>query len=94
MQKVIYGKTYSVIVPKRPKDGCPDNSYGCSGYDCNMKQSCFCEEHCSWETCRLVDYPEECIEDLESIWRWDTEKLFWVAQVHGMAYKCYFIVDT
>ena len=74
----------SELIPKRPTEGCPVNTNGCSGNDCNMPQSCFCEEHCSWETCRLADSPEKCLKGLNSFWSWDTKKLFWVAQIDGM----------
>ena len=57
-----------------------------------MPQSCFCEEHCSWEICRLVDAPEKCLNDVESFWSWDENKYLWVAQKGGMMQEFYFLM--
>ena len=81
------GTSDSGLIPERPQEGCPANTYGCSGNDCNRPKSCFCEEHCSWARCRLVDSPEKCLEYTESIWNWDAKKIFWVAQMGGIIYK-------
>ena len=85
----VNGTSYSLDIPRRPLGGCSANTYGCSGNDCNRPQSCFCEEHCSWETCRLVDSPGRCLKHVESTWIWDAKKHFWVAQLGGMIYKLY-----
>ena len=79
--EVVNGTSNSELIPVLPQGGCPANTYGCSGNDCNRPQSCFCEEHCSWETCRLADSPENCLNDVKSVWSWDVKKHFWVAQV-------------
>lgn len=78
------GTSYSWLIPRLPVGGCPNNTYGCSGNDCNRPNSCFCEDHCSWETCRLVASPEECLKHVDSMWSWDAKKHFWVAQIGGM----------
>ena len=63
---------------------CPANTYGCTDNNCNGIQTCFCEEHCSWETCRLVEGPKKCVKGVKSEWIWDLNRLIWVAQRRGM----------
>ena len=75
--------TSSYLIPKQPEKGCPENTFGCSGGDCNIPTTCFCEQHCSWEVCRIVDYPEDCLDIVKSVWKWDSKKHSWVAQVEG-----------
>ena len=70
-------------VPNLSEQSCPSNTYGCLGNNCNGLQTCFCEEHCSWEFCRLVQAPKECLEETKSDWTWDAKKLSWVAQRRG-----------
>ena len=85
--KAVNGTSPSFRIPEKPPlpIECPSNTYGCSGDSCNRPQSCFCEEHCSWEICRLVEYPEMCLKDVNSFWNWDATKLGWVAQIEGMS---------
>ena len=93
IKKGIHGPVSSVLIPKRPKEGCPENTYGCVGNDCNALQSqtCFCEEHCSWAICRLDDpkssdlsNEEHCLREVKGRWVWDPQQLYWVAQILGM----------
>ena len=76
---------YSPFVPSPPTNGCPSNTYGCTGSNCSSPHTCFCEEHCSWEMCRLTQCPEECVRDVKSTWAWNSDKHFWVAQLEGKA---------
>lgn len=56
---------------------CPEGtSYGTGRYD-----TCICEDHCSWDICRLHEAPEECLIGVDSRWVWDYQKEIWVAQV-------------
>lgn len=84
IKAAVNGTSYLAIIPKRPKSGCPTNTYGCSGDDCNNVENCFCEEHCSWKKCRLVNAPKNCLRDVKSNWSWDKKKRFWVAQIKGI----------
>ena len=77
------GTTLSYLLPEKPNNGCPSNTVGCSGSDCNHPDSCFCEQHCSWEMCKLHEYPNDCLVDVKSVWKWDSKKHSWVAQVQG-----------
>lgn len=65
----------------------------------------FCEEHCSLGKCQLIDFPEKCLKDAvernilqmrysKSVWKWDSEKLFWVAQLAGMNKNFQFDIHT
>ena len=83
----INGTTYTFLIPKRPNYGCPKNSYGCIGNDCNSPGICFCEEHCSWKKCRLFDIPLDCLREVNSVWNWDLKQKFWVAQLGGIMTK-------
>ena len=80
-RKASNGTTYQGYIPKRPKYGCPKNDYGCTGNDCSHPEKCFCEEHCSWDKCRLFKYPTNCLKNVRSGWIWDSVQNFWVAQV-------------
>ena len=71
------------IIPKRPASGCPSGTF-------DSLKTCFCEDHCSWETCRLINPPQDCLSriDGEAIWNWDGVEHAWVAQ-GMMLTKCY-----
>ena len=42
--------------------------------------SCTCEPHCSWHKCRLLEAPEKCLAGTRSVWLWDRQGNYWVAQ--------------
>ena len=44
---------------------------------------CYCEPHCRWDKCRLQEAPVECLIGTNSIWLWDSQEKYWVAQVQG-----------
>ena len=68
------------LIPKPPEHNCPPGTF--RGID-----TCYCEDHCSWKTCRLVNPPRNCLENIaaEAVWAWDANKNTWVAQ--GMIFK-------
>ena len=93
---VFKGMTLPYLIPERPKGGCPSRTYGCMDGDCTaqQKQNCFCEEHCSWQICRLDRGPDQCLEEVKSSWTWDSNKLYWVAQFGGISSDCVFKVSN
>ena len=82
-EQAMNGTSYSNLIPKRHHGECPSNTYGNSGDDYTSPQNCYCEEHCTWEACRLLDSPEDCVRDVGSFWSWDSKKRFWIAQIGG-----------
>ena len=42
---------------------------------------CSCNEHCSWDICRLFEPPDDCIPGANSEWKWDNLKNAYVAQI-------------
>ena len=73
-----------------PPDGCPEGTY-------EGKSTCFCEDHCSWNLCRLDQPNQNCLRKLSKTlqnnvtWKWNLNEKYWVAQ--GIPYKIY-IVDA
>ena len=67
------------MIPKPSKTGwmekCPPGTF-------NGRHTCFCEDHCSWETCRLINPPSNCISSIghATVWARDEMKDAWVAQ--------------
>ena len=63
-------------IPTPPKDGCPMHT------DKKTRVgTCSCEEHCSWDLCRLKEPPDDCLFEARSEWTWDYKKNAWVAQL-------------
>ena len=62
-------------------NGCPENMLGCRNGRC--QNTCYCEDHCSWDKCVLVEKPDDCLDEATSQWIWDGNKNFWVAQLTG-----------
>ena len=60
---------------------CPENTVGCYGFGC--PNTCFCEEHCSWEKCRLEEPPKGCIESLGGVWVKNSVENYWTAKFIG-----------
>ena len=44
-------------------------------------RTCYCEQHCSWDECYLVDPPETCLKGSGRVWVWSSVKTCWVAQM-------------
>ena len=63
------------LIPKRPEDGCPPGTF-------DSPNTCYCEDHCSWESCWLLDPPQNCLSNVanESVWAWNTKTDVWVVQ--------------
>ena len=60
--------------PSGSRPRCPDGTF-------DGQNTCFCEDHCSWETCRLQKPPHSCLSGTrEAVWAWDAERYAWVAQ--------------
>lgn len=64
------------LMPHASSKHCPKNSHYKKSHD-----TCSCEDHCGWDICRLVNPPDECVEEVFSEWKWDIVKNGWVAQV-------------
>ena len=62
------------LVPIRPKDGCPMDTF-------DGRSTCFCEDRCSWEVCRLDPPPITC--PMVDWWSWNSKKMHYVAQRYG-----------
>ena len=78
--------SYSDLIPRIPLLGCPRGARHrkAAGF-----LTCNCEDHCSWEACRLTNPPHNCISSMkkDTVWAWDSIKKFWVAQ--GKQYTKY-----
>ena len=63
------------MIPKPPVTGCPPGTF-------NGMHTCFCDDHCSWETCRLINPPFNCLSSISHamVWARDEMKDAWVAQ--------------
>ena len=77
--------------PLNPSDyDCPDGSspfimgetvVGTTWQQVKDTTTCYCEDHCTWYTCRLENPPLDCLVGTNSEWKWDQQKLYWVAQL-------------
>ena len=70
-----YGLDVSLI-PQFSKDGCSSNKIYRERFG-----TCSCDTHCSWDLCRSLIPPSDCLLGTDSIWRWDNVKNAWVAQL-------------
>ena len=59
------------LIPTRPSKGCPKCTF-------EGKSTCFCEDHCSWNICRMNTPPKDCPK--VGSWIWDFSGMYWVAQ--------------
>ena len=66
----------------RPLDGCPIGTDECNGDGC--PNTCFCEDHCSWEKCYLNDPPKDCLENMGGAWAENPSGGFWTATSKGL----------
>ena len=67
--------THSFQTKPRPASGCPEGTI-------DGLSSCFCEDHCSWEVCRLDEAPNTCLPE-NFVWVFDTENHLWKSQHSG-----------
>ena len=42
---------------------------------------CTCNDHCSWDLCRVSEPPDDCLQGTNSEWQWDNLKNAYVAQI-------------
>ena len=61
------------IIAPRPTNGCPINTI--DGID-----TCFCEDHCSWNKCRLAKPPIQCLGNTVYEWKWNSAGNHWTAK--------------
>ena len=62
-------------IPMRQENGCPTGTT-------DGKTTCYCEDYCSWNSCRLSE-PPTCQLDFENIkveWAWNSSGHYWIAQ--------------
>ena len=68
-------------LPLRPSDGCPKGTTGCYTFGC--PNTCYCEDHCSWEKCFLATPPERCLSGTDGAWYWMFDEMYWTAGPKG-----------
>ena len=73
-------------LPSRPKGGCTQNTIECRGLGC--PDTCYCEDHCSWEKCFLESPPHDCLLDTNGVWSWNARNKYWNAKSMGNM-QCY-----
>ena len=67
---------------------CPESTVGyfeeveCASqnFKSRIYPTCFCEDHCSFEKCRLDEPPYDCLRGKLVEWIKNPEKHFWIAQ--------------
>ena len=59
------------LVPIRPSEGCPEGTI-------DGITTCFCEDYCSWNICRLKHPPINC--PMVMSWQWYSDGMHWMAQ--------------
>ena len=78
---IIFMKVIPGVLP-RPSDGCPRGTVGCDDPGC--PNTCFCEDHCSWEKCSLFNPPQDCFHKINGKWSRKSSRDVWVAKFHGI----------
>ena len=66
------------LIPRSHRNRCPIGSKYRARFGV-----CSCNRHCSWDLCRTIDPPNDCLAGTGSVWRWDQVKNAWVAQIDG-----------
>ena len=84
-------KLYPGLIPTRldlEDSECPN---GTIGYPSGTfyEPTCYCEEYCRWDICRLQEPPQHCLDAVKSSWVWDSKNRFWVGQMQQN--RCTFI---
>ena len=64
------------LIPRSPKDDCLPNKIYRERFS-----TCSCDDHCSWDLCRSLTLPSDCLLGKDSIWKLDNVKNAWVAQL-------------
>ena len=74
-----YDKEYSLNVSSIPRS----SEESCAikiGYRARF-EVCSCNEHCSWDLCKLSEPPEDCLQGTGAEWQWDDIKEAYIAQI-------------
>ena len=79
------------LIP-RPSEGCPEKTVGCYAPGC--PNTCYCEDHCSWQRCSLFNPPVECFDDINGTWFRKYKGDHWVANFRGNYLYAYTISQT
>ena len=69
------------IAIDRPINGCPFGTIGCDKIEC--PKACFCEDHCSWNKCKLENPPVGCLGHSNRKWEYDEKELYWKTTFKG-----------
>ena len=69
-----------ICTDTRPLNGCPDATNKCDTPECPA--TCFCEDHCSFEICKLDEAPKSCLDGTNG--KWHAASSYWVATVKGL----------
>ena len=64
------------LIPRSPKDNCISNKVYRKRFG-----TCSCDGHCSWDLCRTLTLPSDCLLGTDSTWKLDTIKNAWVGQL-------------
>ena len=57
--------------------------------------TCYCEDFCRWDMCRLKEPPKECLDGTGSNWFWDFQKWYWVAQtLTGITHCALYFIEN
>ena len=67
---------------------CPKGTIECKEVGCS--NTCYCEDHCSWEKCFLEVPPSQCLLGTSGGWKLNTRKMYWTAEVTGALMYFYF----
>ena len=64
------------LIPRARKKDCPN------GHKYRERLGvCSCNSYCSWDLCRTIVAPDDCLLGTNSEWKWDRDKNAWVAQI-------------
>ena len=71
---------------------CPKGTIECKEVGCS--NTCYCEDHCSWEKCFLEVPPSQCLLGTSGGWKLNTRKMYWTAELSGALMHVVFNVVT
>ena len=77
---------YRLIPSASSAAGCPTHSSYREKF-----RACSCEPHCSWDLCRLVEKPADCLQGPNIEWKWENKLYAWIAQM-GQGMKTFLSV--
>ena len=56
------------------------NTKSCNTLECAA--TCFCEDHCSFETCKFDEAPIKCLDGTDG--KWYTASPYWAVRFEGI----------